>query len=125
MKKLCIFLLLIVSILGGCSGKYIVFSGESKNWEGTYSTTINGRNEDGSYTFHYKNGDSNTKLQEIEIIINNSAGETIQREEEHIGASFNISSSCQGCAVTRENERIKVTIKWDGKYEENFFLDQK
>ncbi len=125
MKQLCIFLLLIVSILGGCSGKYLAFSGESKNWEGTYSTTINESTENGTYTLHFKNGDRNTKLKEIEIIINNGGGESILNEEEHIGGSFNISSACQGCAVTRENERIKVTIKWDGQYEEKFYLDQK
>jgi len=125
MKKLCILLFLMIFILGGCSGKYIVFSGESTNWDGKYSTTINGNDEDGSYTFNYKTGDGNTKLKNIEVIINNSGRETIQSEEEHNGASFKISSSCQGCAVTREDERIKVTIKWDSKYEETFFLDQK
>jgi hypothetical protein len=31
-------------------------------------------------------------------------------------------SSCSGCAVTREDEPIKVTIKWDGKNEETFYL---
>ena len=125
MKKLCIFLLMI-SILGGCSSKYIEFSGESTNWDGTYSTTIiNGNEEDGSYTFFYKKGDGNTILMNTEIIINNRESETIQKDEEHQGATFRISSSCQGCSVTRENERIKVTIKWDGKYEESFFLEQK
>ena len=55
MKKLCIFLFLMISILGGCSSEYIKFSGESTNWEGKYSTTIiNGNEEDGSYTFFYK-----------------------------------------------------------------------
>ena len=126
MKKLCIFLFLMISILGGCSSKYIEFSGESTNWDGKYSTTIiNGNEEDGSYTLFLKKGDGNTILKNTEIIINNSGSEIIQKDEEHQGATFRISSSCQGCSVTRENERIKVTIKWDGKHEESFFLEQK
>jgi len=126
MKKLCIFLFLMISILGGCSSKYIEFSGESTNWDGKYSTTIiNGNEEDGSYTFFYKKGDGNTLIKNTEIIINNGGSETIQKDEEHQGATLRISSSCQGCSVTRENERIKVTIKWDGKDEESFFLEQK
>lgn len=126
MKKLCIFLILMIFILGGCSSKYIEFSGGSTNWDGKYSTTIiNGNEEDGSYTFFYKKGDGDTILKNTEIIINNGGKETIQKDEEHKGANFIISSSCQGCSVTRENESIKVTIKWDGKYEESFFLEQK
>lgn len=125
MKQFCILLWLVVLILGGCWGKTIVFSGESMNWEGKYSTVINDNDEEGRYTFNYKNGDGDTELKNIEIIINNNGSETIQSEEEHKGSNFRISSSCQGCAVTREYERIKVTIKWDGKYEEKFFLNQK
>ena len=125
MKKLCIFLVLMISILGGCSGKYMVFSGESKNWEGNYSTTINGNDEDGSYTFNYKNGDGNTKFKNIEVVISQGGSETSKIEEDYKGAIYKIKSSCQGCAVTSEGEKMKVTIKWDSENEETFFLDQK
>ena len=43
--------------------------------------------------------------------------------DEHEGTNITMSTSCRGCAVTQENEKIEVTIKWDGNHEENFFLE--
>lgn len=106
--------------MGGCSDKYIVWSGESKNWKGKYAANIEGNDENGTYTFQYKNGDSNTKFKNIEVVINN--GHTSKKEEDYKGAIFKISSHCTGCAVTRKDEIMKVNIKWNGKNEETFFL---
>ena len=124
MKKI-VFFLLLINILGGCSSKYMEFSGESENWEGKYSTNIHGNDEDGSYTFFYKNGDANSIFKNIEIKVNTSISETKLFEEEHHGANFTMKSSCQNCAVSQENEKIEVTIKWDSQREETFVLDPK
>lgn len=121
MKKLCIFLFVITTILGGCSSN--IFSGESANWEGKYSTTINGNDEEGNYTFVYKNGNDLTKLKNVEIVVSNGVSGSTKKMDEHEGTTIKLSTSCRGCAVTQENEKIEVTIKWDGKHEESFFLE--
>jgi major membrane immunogen (membrane-anchored lipoprotein) len=120
MKKTFLFVILLVSILAGCSDKYIFLSGESKNWRGEYSANIDGNREDGNYLFGYKNGEKDTKFKNLEIVIND--GETVLKEEMHKGATVSIPTSCSGCAVTREDVPIKVTIKWDGKNKETFYL---
>lgn len=124
MKKIVIFLLLI-NILGGCSSKYMEFSGESESWEGKYSANLHDNDEDGSYTFFYKNGDGNTILKNIEIKVGTGIKESKLFSEEHQGANFTMKSSCQNCSVTQENEKIEVTIKWDNQHEETFVLDSK
>ena len=43
----------------------------------------------------------------------------------HQGANFTMKSYCQNCAVSQENEKIKVTIKWDSQHEETFDLELK
>ena len=121
MKKLCIFLFVILTILAGCSSN--VFSGESANWDGKYSTTINGNDEEGNYTFVYKNGNDHTKLKNVEIVVSNGVSSSTKTMDEHEGTTITMPTSCQGCAVTQENEKIEVTIKWDGKHEEKFFLE--
>jgi len=121
MKKLCIFLFVIITILAGCSSN--VFSGESANWDGKYSTTINGNDEEGNYTFVYKNGNDHTKLKNVEIVVSNGVNGSTKTMDEHQGTTIKLSTSCRGCAVTQENEKIEVTVKWDGNHEENFFLE--
>jgi major membrane immunogen (membrane-anchored lipoprotein) len=120
MKKPFLFVILFVSILVGCGNKHIFLSGESENWKGEYSANIDGNTENGNYLFGYKNGEKDTKFKNLEIIIND--GKTVRKEDNHKGATITIPSSCSGCAVTREDEPIKVTIKWDDKNEETFYL---
>jgi major membrane immunogen (membrane-anchored lipoprotein) len=122
MKKTFLFVIILVSILVGCNSKHIFLSGESESWKGEYSAYINGNREDGNYLFGYKNGEKDTKFKNLEIIINVNDGETVLKEDNHEGATVRIPTSCSGCAVTREDEPIKVTIKWDDKNEETFYL---
>ena len=114
------FLFLILLVLVGCSNEYILLSGESENWKGEYSANIDGNSEDGNYTFGYKNGENEPEFKNLKIIIND--GETDRREDNHKGATVRIPSSCSGCSVTKEDVPIKVTIKWDDKNEETFYL---
>lgn len=124
MKKLFLFFILLVSILVGCGNKYIFLSGESKNWGGKYSANIDGNNEDGSYDFHFKNGDSNTNFRTLEVVINNVNGHILKRDENYKGGNITIPFSCKGCSVTHENEPIKVAIKWNDENEETIYLKQ-
>jgi hypothetical protein len=120
MKKLLILCFAIL-VLGGCNNNSLVFSGESKHWEGNYTAQINNNDESGGYTFHYKNGDSKTKFKNVEINIIKVDGRT-SKSEENVGPTIKIQTSCTGCAVTRKDETMKVNIKWDNKHEENFTL---
>ncbi|MDQ0859751.1 lipoprotein [Bacillus sp. V2I10] len=119
MKRIFLTALLLL-ILTGCSNKFINLTGESKNWTGKYSANIDGNDEDGSYEFHFKNGDGNTQFQLLEVIIND--GSTTKSEENFKGATINITSNCKGCYVTKKDEKQKVTIIWDDKNEETFYL---
>ncbi|NRD76926.1 hypothetical protein HPT25_05385 [Bacillus sp. BRMEA1] len=107
----------------GCTDKEIIFSGESKHWEGNYTVHIDGNNENGNYTFHYKNGDGKTKFKTLEVNVDD--GKMIKKEDNIKGATIQTSSSCSGCSVTREDEPIKVKIKWNDSNEETFYLKTK
>nr|WP_263327179.1 hypothetical protein [Neobacillus sp. Marseille-Q6967] len=121
MKKPILTVIFFVLFLVGCGIESNRFSGESDNWKGEYATNIDGTSENGVYTFGFKNATNATTFKNLEIAIND--GEIHEREEEHKGATVKIPTSCSGCAVTPENETIKVTIKWNDKNEETFFLE--
>ncbi|MED1792858.1 hypothetical protein P4V54_09255 [Brevibacillus nitrificans] len=121
MKKPFLFVILFISILVGCGNDYIFLSGESENWKGEYSANIDGNKENGNYLFGYKNGNNATEFKNLEIVIND--GETVQKEDKHKGTTIRISTSCSGCSVTNKDEPIKVTIKWDDKNEDTFYLN--
>ncbi|MFC5602445.1 hypothetical protein [Sporosarcina koreensis] len=111
----------------GCSSdnKYLDFAGESENWQGVYTTTINTEksSENGKYLLSFKETSEEVEFKNFEIIIDN--GEVEQKEVIHKGSTVEIPVSCSGCAVTDENEDIRVTIKWDDVYEETILLERK
>lgn len=120
MKKL-LTVVVFAFFLVGCGNEFITFSGESDNWKGKYATNVDGSRENGEYTFSFKDVTNVTAFKNLEIIIND--GKKHLREEEHKGATVKIPTSCSGCAVTPKDATIKVTIKWNDKNEETFFLE--
>ncbi|MGG1399666.1 hypothetical protein ABE288_17900 [Bacillus salipaludis] len=120
MKRL--FVLLIILCLSACSNQSVFLSGKSKHWEGQYSANIDGNREDGTFIFGYKNANKNTKFKNLQVRIENSTRGSERKEEVHKGATIRISHSCSGCAVTDENEPIKVTIIWNNINKEIFYL---
>lgn len=114
---------LFLGVLSGCTNQFITFSGESKSWTGKYTTTIDGNEEQGSYEFHFKDGNESTQFKVLEINVNN--GRTTKSEENVKGATMTLSSNCRGCSVTEKEEKQKVTIKWDDENEETFYLQEK
>ncbi|MDQ6597275.1 hypothetical protein E2K98_07500 [Bacillus salipaludis] len=123
MKKL--FVLLIIFCLAACSNQSVFLSGSSKHWEGQYSANIEGNREDGTFIFGYKNANKNTNFKNLQVIIENSSGKSERKEEDHKGATIRISHACSGCAVIDASEPMKVTIKWNDKNEEIFYLKKK
>ncbi|OIK15573.1 hypothetical protein BIV60_08465 [Bacillus sp. MUM 116] len=124
MKKTPLFMLLLILILAACS-KQISLSGESKHWEGRYIANIDGNREDGNFIFGYKNANKQTEFKNLNVEIKNGLGKTVKNEEQHKGATKTINRSCSGCAVTDETQTLKVTIKWNEKYEETFDMKKK
>jgi|SRR5579875_66635 len=119
-KTLCILLFISIFIFSGCTNKDIIFTGESKHWQGNYSVSISDKSEYGKYTLHYKNGDKNTKFQTLEINIKD--GKAVKHEDNYDGPTIEIPYSCDGCSVTSKDEPIKVNIKWDHSNEETLYL---
>lgn len=125
MNKVIMPVFMFILFLVGCGTKSLHFSGESVNWKGNYTTSINETSENGEYVFDFKTTNKDITFQELEILVETTHGKTRQKEGDYKGATVKMSSSCSGCAVTTENESIKVTIKWDGEHEETFFLKNK
>ena len=122
MKKIFIAVLFL-GVLSGYSNQFINLSGESKSWTGKYTATSDGNDEHGSYEFHFKDGNDSTQFKVLDININD--GKTTQSEKNIKSATINLSSNCRGCFVTRKGEKQKVTIKWDDKKKETFYLQEK
>lgn len=121
MKRIIIIGILSVFFLVGCSKEYVTYSGEGDQWKGEYVTTIDESSENGEYTFDFKDGTKIITFKKLEIFIND--GETHLIEDNYKRATVKIPISCSGCSVTSEKSKIKVTIKWNNKNEETFFLE--
>lgn len=116
-KTLILFLLLIFVLLVGCERKTLTFKGESTNWIGTYKSTIDGDNEDGAYVVKYK-GENPEKIKVLNIVINggetdfNGDGKALDQHKE-----ISLPNRCTDCLTTRDDKKMKIDIKWDGKEE--------
>lgn len=117
---LCFVFLLLVA----CSGQQTYhFKGDSENWNVDYSIDIKGNNsESGDITIKYI-GENETPI-EINYEINSRSGSSSGNMELNDGVLKTSAPTCSGCAVTKENEELDVTIEWDGKTE-SFTLKNK
>lgn len=123
MRKLLFFLILSVLFVSGCGQENIQFSGESENWEGSYSAYVDDSKENGEYVFGYKKAEKDIVIKNLKIDIND--GEIVLNEAEHKGATIKIPTGCSGCAVTSEDNPIGVTIEWGEGKVETFSLEPK
>jgi hypothetical protein len=108
-------------LLVGCSQyKTIHFLGESAHWKGDYSAKYNDSKDETEYIFSFKNAKKDTVLKDFVVDINGK-----EYKGKYTKGTFKVSNSCSGgseACQTLENEPIKVTINWDDKYKETFFL---
>jgi hypothetical protein len=118
MKKIIGLSLFLLIILSGCGdGDRFVFSGESDNWQVDYEAIIYDETSEETFgSIKYIGNESAPK--EINYVIKSGSdkksGENISLEE---GSTTISKGSCQGCAITRENEEMEVEITWDGQKE--------
>lgn len=108
-----------------CSESHrVIFIGESDHWRVQYNVNVQGTNSQSyNYTINYL-GDKPFP-EKINYSFEGPAGEDSGDTSFDNNSVLQIGGgSCSGCAVTRENDDIKATIKWDGNSEE-FFLKNK
>jgi hypothetical protein len=116
-----IFIVIFGVLMVGCSqNKTIHFSGESTHWKGDYSAKYNDSTDETKYILSFKNAKKDTVLKDFVVDINGK-----EYKGEYNKGNFRVSNSCSGgseACPAPENEPIKVTINWDDKYKETFFL---
>ncbi len=115
------YLLTSVSLflLVGCSNETLHFKGQSEHWKGEYITNVDGTSEDGQFEFVFKDGKQIKK--NLEINVDGPTLGSKRTESESVETVIRMKTSCSGCAVTKDSDVFKVTIKWDGN-EESFEL---
>lgn len=118
MKKIIGLSIFLLITLGGCGeGDRFVFSGESENWQVDYEAIIYDETSEETFgSIKYKGIEPSPK--EINYVIKSGSdeksGKNISLEE---GSTTISKGSCRSCAITREDEEMKVEIIWDGKKE--------
>lgn len=124
MKKgiITIGFLMVISILASCDGvQSLLFTGQSKHWKGDYTSNVSGNTENGTFTFNYTIG-SNPTFKNLEVDVSGGNSHPILKEDSHTGSTIKMNESGSGIATTEANTVFKVTIKWDNKYKETFYL---
>ncbi|MEE6449368.1 hypothetical protein RAH41_02220 [Gottfriedia acidiceleris] len=119
MRKIYFLMLVAMLILVGCSNHTLHFKGESDHWKGNYTTNVDATREDGQFEFVFKDGKQMKK--NLEITVNGSTGVSKRTDGESDETVIKMNTSCSGCAVTKDSDVFKVTIKWNGN-EESFEL---
>ena len=122
MIKKTTFIFSILLLLISCSST-LNFSGESRNWKGNYTTTIDTQtnSEQGTYEFRFKGKSTNNNTLD-EILIENNGKSTRLTEISLQKGGIKVPVSCSGCTLSSKNKPIKITIKWDNT-EESFNLN--
>ncbi|WP_230321469.1 hypothetical protein [Planococcus salinarum] len=116
MKRISIFIILLL-VLGGCSNSGIYeFSGTTDNWDVFYMVDVTNDDEqkatgtlkyigDGPMpeTVDYKIGTTLTKMGQTGTPLTDGKG--------------NIGSGCEGCGTFQEDDELEMEIMWDGQTE--------
>jgi hypothetical protein len=119
MRKIYLLISVTLLLLVGCSNVTLHFKGESEHWRGKYTANIDGTREDGQFEFRFKDGVQMKK--NLEINVDAPHGGSSQTASESDEPIITMQSICSGCAVTKDSDVFKVTIKWDNN-EETFEL---
>lgn len=118
--KLPVLLCFVFLFLIACSTqKTYHFKGESENWH--VDNTIDIIDNDSEFErIKIKYIGDNEIPEEIYYEIKGNSGNTLLND----GVFKTSDSACYGCALTKENEEIDVTIEWNGK-SDSFTLKNK
>lgn len=126
MKKMIVLavLILILSACGNKSARYN-FSGSSDNWDVFYIVNVsNGDREEKTGTIKFTGEEEAPETVDYKIETSSGGSEgtgiTLTDGVGKMGNGF-----CDGCAVIREDEAIKVKITWDGQTENLILVNGK
>lgn len=114
---------MVLILLVSCSTKTLNFSGESTNWKGNYSPTINTKEnrEQGYYELRFKGNKIKDNIID-ELIIENKGKTTKITDFSLQNGLIKVPVSCSHCTISNKDTSIKIKIKWDN-IEETFNLD--
>ena len=123
------FLMLVTAmllILSACQGqKTINFQGKSDSWEVVYQVDIQSEDsESTSLEIRYIGEGKPPKKMDytLDSFSGGGAGNDIPLND---GVYKSSPNSCSGCALTGEDDKIKVTIEWQDKSEKITLSNQK
>ncbi|WP_100012378.1 hypothetical protein [Lentibacillus sediminis] len=120
-KRSLLFYLLIVVILTGCGQNTIDFSGEGENWSAEMKVTHHGEDwQEEEYLLQYRgDADSVDQFEYKWEAVGSSSGTGATLNEHGVWRG---DGSCGGCAFTREDTEVTVTVEW-GDQVETFGLE--
>lgn len=119
-KHLCYFLFMASLLLSGCQSGWesrYNFAGESTNWYVNYQVTPQSKkSESAKYKIQYTG--KGAPPAEISYSIETNSGSSKGTDElNEDGVLIKTGSWCDGCAITQEDQDVKVMIKWGGQME--------
>lgn len=118
-----ILFLLTALVLTGCFGqKTLHFQEESEEWQVEYIADVKSEDSE-STSLHITYVGEEKAPEHINYILDSPTG---SGEGDYVllndGMVQQMGNFCSGCAVTKENHEIQVTIEW-GEREETFDLE--
>ncbi|GEN52710.1 hypothetical protein [Halobacillus faecis] len=118
-----IFFFMTAVVLTGCLGqKTLYFQEESENWEVEYIADVKSEDSE-STSLHITYVGEGEAPENINYTLDSPAG---GREGDYVllndGMVQQMGNFCSGCAVTRKDHEIQVTIEW-GEKEETLDLE--
>lgn len=123
------FLLLVIALLltlSACQGQETInFKGKSDNWEVVYQVDIQSEDsESTSLEIKYIGEGKSPKEMDytLDSVSGGGDGNNIPLND---GVYKSSPNNCSGCAVTGEDDNIKVTIEWQGKSEKITLSNQR
>lgn len=117
-KKIFVFLALLVFLSGCGNGDSYIFSGSGENWDVSYTVNVsNGTREETNGTIKYIGEDPvpETVSYKIGTVLNTSE---VQNTDVKNGVINLGNDFCDGCAVTLKDAKIAVEINWNGQTED-------
>lgn len=115
--KLWMTLCFLILVMAGCFGqKTLDFHGKSEKWEVKYQADIRGEDSE-STSFKIRYIGEGEPPEKIAYKIDSVSGGAAGNAHLKSGVLDSAGSSCSGCAITREDHKISVTIEWDGETE--------
>lgn len=111
-----VLIVLGMFLLSACTeSRQLVFSGASESWSVRYEVNIIDENSESTgYLIQYIGDGPNPE--QIKYVIDSSSGSGEGLLDER-GVLKMAGGSCDGCSITREDQKMEAVIEWNGRKE--------